>query len=189
MPLPAAAVILARTPDSECPALRVWPFVDMLMIFRFSAADEAAAWLVRSGIRQWPDAFDPEWVKPSLGRGETWLVRIDGRTAGTVTLDWADQLWADRAGKAGYVHRMAVNRWAAGAGRAILAWTAAQARAHDAIALRLDCVATNAGLRAYYEGAGFQHRGDVEVGGAPGQRSDGGIRTLVSRYELPLRFG
>lgn len=40
MPLPAAAVILARTPDSECPALRVWPFVDMLMIFRFSTAEE-----------------------------------------------------------------------------------------------------------------------------------------------------
>jgi hypothetical protein len=41
-------------------------------------------------------------------------------------------------------------------------------------------------LRAYYEAAGFHHRGDVEVRGAPGQRSTGDIRTLVSRYELPL---
>jgi hypothetical protein len=37
-------------------------------------------------------------------------------------------------------------------------------------------VADNAGLRAYYENAGFRHRGDVE--------DEGG--TLVSRYELPL---
>ena len=149
--------------------------------------DDAAAWLAASGIRQWPDRFEPEWVTPSLERGETWLVRTtDGRTVGTFTLGWADQLWTDRAGKAGYIHRMAIERRAAGAGRVILAWAGAQARSHDAIALRLDCVAANAGLRAYYEAAGFQHCGDVEVGGAPGQRSDGGTRTLVSRYELPL---
>jgi hypothetical protein len=83
--------------------------------------DEAAAWLVASGVRQWPDRFDPEWVKPSVERGETWLARVGGRTAGTVTLDWADELWVDHAGRAGYVHRLAVHRWAAGAGRAILA--------------------------------------------------------------------
>ncbi|WP_165945741.1 GNAT family N-acetyltransferase [Micromonospora sp. KC606] len=148
--------------------------------------DQAAAWLTAAGIKQWPDRFETEWVAPSVERGETWLVRIDGRTAGTMTLDWSDPLWSDRAGKAGYVHRMAVERWAAGIGRAILTWAADQACAHGGATLRLDCVAANRGLRAYYEAAGFQHRGDVEVGGAPGQRSDDGIRTLVSRYELPL---
>jgi hypothetical protein len=40
MPLPTAAAVLARPPDSECPALRVWPYADMLMIFRFRTADE-----------------------------------------------------------------------------------------------------------------------------------------------------
>ena len=40
MPLPAAAAILARAPGSKCPALRVWPSADMLMIFRFLAAEE-----------------------------------------------------------------------------------------------------------------------------------------------------
>ncbi|GAB3827635.1 hypothetical protein ACFPIJ_07940 [Dactylosporangium cerinum] len=44
-------------------------------------------------------------------------------------------------------------------------------------------MAGNPRLRAYYEAAGFHHRGDVEVGGAPGQRT-GDTRTLVSRYEL-----
>jgi hypothetical protein len=37
--------------------------------------------------------------------------------------------------------------------------------------------------RAYYEAAGFVHRGDVTVAGAPGQRLDEGPVTVVSRYE------
>jgi GNAT superfamily N-acetyltransferase len=148
--------------------------------------DDAAAWLAAGGIRQWPDRFDPEWVRPSVARGETWLVWSGSHPAGTVTLDWADPLWHDRAGDAGYVHRMAVDRRATGTGRVILAWAADHARARGAAALRLDCVTANRRLRDYYESAGFQHRGDVEVGGAPGQRSDGGTRTLVSRYELLL---
>jgi hypothetical protein len=148
--------------------------------------DHAAAWLAAAGIRQWPQRFVPEWITPSVERGETWLVRTGSRTAGTVTLDWSDPVWGDCPGPAGYLHRMAVERWAAGTGRAILAWSADQARARGAAALRLDCVSTNRRLRAYYEVAGFHHRGEVEVGGAPGQRSGGGTRTLVSRYELPL---
>jgi hypothetical protein len=148
--------------------------------------DNAAAWLAAAGIRQWPVRFVAEWITPAVERGETWLVRASDRTAGTVTLDWSDPVWSDCVGRAGYLHRMAVERWAAGAGRAILTWAADQARAHAAAVLRLDCVATNSRLRAHYEAAGFHHRGDAEVGGAPGQRSGGGIRTLVSRYELPL---
>lgn len=148
--------------------------------------DHAAAWLTAASIRQWPDRFDAEWIRPSIERGETWMARIGNRVAGTVTLDWTDDLWTDSPEKAGYVHRMAVERWAAGTGRAILGWAADQARMHGADLLRLDCVAANRRLRAYYQAAGFHHRGDVEVWGAPGQRSTGGIRTLVSRYELPL---
>ncbi|GAA3316118.1 hypothetical protein GCM10020219_034180 [Nonomuraea dietziae] len=52
--------------------------------------------------------------------------------------------------------------------------------------LRLDCVKSNDRLRAYYEARGFAHRGDVPVGGAPGQRLEDGPVTWVSRYELAL---
>ncbi|MET7426801.1 GNAT family N-acetyltransferase [Dactylosporangium sp. NPDC005555] len=148
--------------------------------------DEAAAWLAAGGVRQWPAGFDAAWVTPAVERGETWLVRAGGDPAGTVTLDWSDPLWTDEPAPAGYLHRMAVRRRYAGTGRTILAWAAGQARDRDATALRLDCVDGNAALRAYYEAAGFRHRGDVEVGGAPGQRSAGGARTLVSRYERSL---
>jgi hypothetical protein len=53
--------------------------------------------------------------------------------------------------------------------------------------VRLDCVASNGRLRAYYEAAGFIHRGDVTVAGAPGQRLAEGPVTVVSRYELRLQ--
>jgi hypothetical protein len=84
---------------------------------------------------------------------------------------------------------MAVRREAAGLGAAILAWAADAARRHGRTALRLDCVASNDRLRAYYEAAGFVHRGDVTVAGAPGQRLAVGPTVLVSRYELRLDAG
>ncbi|MFF5034598.1 GNAT family N-acetyltransferase [Nocardia salmonicida] len=148
--------------------------------------DEAALWLTSRGVRQWPTRFDPAWVEPAVSRGETWLVAVEGKLAATVTLDWSDPLWADDAECAGYVHRMAVRRGAAGIGGQILGWAADTTRDHGRGLLRLDCVATNDRLRAYYERAGFVHRGDVQVGGAPGQRLKGGPATVVSRYELSL---
>jgi hypothetical protein len=78
------------------------------------------------------------------------------------------------------VHRIAVRRQAAGLGAVILGWAAAVARERDLEALRLDCVASNGRLRAYYEAAGFAHRGDATVVGAPGQRLDEGPVAVVS---------
>ncbi|XVU28207.1 hypothetical protein ACQPZJ_14530 [Actinoplanes sp. CA-054009] len=40
LPLPTASAILTREPGSEYPALRVWPYPHLLMIFWFSGADE-----------------------------------------------------------------------------------------------------------------------------------------------------
>ncbi|MGW1035486.1 hypothetical protein ACWD4Z_25280 [Streptomyces antibioticus] len=40
LPLPAAAAVLSRPGDAECPNLRVWPTTDVLAIFRFGGADE-----------------------------------------------------------------------------------------------------------------------------------------------------
>lgn len=147
--------------------------------------DEAAAWLRRRGVTQWPDRFEPSWIEGAIAQGETWLTRVDTTAVGTLTLDWSDPLWAD-AGRAGYVHRMAVRRQAAGLGAVILDWAADTARLNGRDLLRLDCVASNSRLRAYYETHGFIHRGDVPAGGAPGQRRDDGPLTWVSRDELAL---
>jgi GNAT superfamily N-acetyltransferase len=149
--------------------------------------DEAAAWLRERGVEQWPARFDPSWVEGAVRRGETWLAVAGGTAAGTVTLDLADPVWDEApAADALYVHRMAVRRAAAGLGAVILDWAAGVAREQGRAALRLDCVASNRRLRGYYEAAGFAHRGDATVRGAPGQRLDDGPVTVVSRYERRL---
>ncbi len=148
--------------------------------------DEAAAWLRASGVDQWPDHFESTWVESAIERGETWLARLDGVVAGTITLDWEDPLWSDLDEPAGYVHRMAVRRSATGLGAVLLDWAVATSQALGCDQLRLDFVSSNTRLRSYYESRGFQHQGDVPVGGAPGQRDTVGPTTWVSRYQLPL---
>jgi hypothetical protein len=151
-----------------------------------SVLDEVASWLHSHGSHQWPARFEEAWVERAIAQGETWLVRVGGDIAATLTLDWSDRVWSDIPGTAGYLHRMAVRRWAAGLGGVLLRWAADATLAQGRSALRLDCVASNGRLRAYYEAAGFVHCGNVMVGGAPGQRLDEGPLTLVSRYQRPL---
>jgi GNAT superfamily N-acetyltransferase len=145
--------------------------------------DDAAAWLAGRGVVQWPARFRPEWIEPGLGNGEVWLAERDGVAVGTLTLQRTDPLWPDD-GLAGYVHRLAVRREAAGLGRQLLHWAAAEVHEHGRGLLRLDCAAPNRELRRYYESAGFVHRGDVEIPAAEGSTPSG--RPMVSRYERVL---
>jgi hypothetical protein len=93
--------------------------------------DEAAAWLRRRGVTQWPERFESSWIEGAIERGETWLARLGATAMGTLTLDWSDPLWADIGGAAGYVHRMAVRRQAVGLGALLLGWAADVARRED----------------------------------------------------------
>lgn len=125
--------------------------------------NSAAAWLRSKGVEQWPDRFDAEHVLPAILRGETWLARLDGEPAGTITLNWSDPLWHPADEDAGYVHRLAVLRSTPGLGLRLLDWAAEAVRLRGCRWLRLDCVSTNRRLRAHYEAAGFRHCGDVPV--------------------------
>ncbi|HRC11561.1 MAG TPA: GNAT family N-acetyltransferase [Dermatophilaceae bacterium] len=145
----------------------------------------AAAWLQGRGVRQWPARFTEASVAPSVVAGHTWLAIRDKEPVGTLTLDWSDPLWDDRA--AAYIHRLAVVPSALGLGLQLLQWATGHAREHGATALRGDCVAGNTVLRSYYERLGCVHRGDATVGGSPGERLATGPQTTVSRYELDLR--
>lgn len=149
--------------------------------------NEAAERLAVAGVQQWPRRFEPQWVSPAIEQGHTWLIYVDVQLAATLTLGWSDPLWNGDDGAAGYLHRLAVRRLAAGLGSHLLGWAAGEVDRHNRELLRLDCVAGNRRLRDYYGSNGFQHRGDVEVGGAPGQRDDAAARILVSRYELHVQ--
>jgi ribosomal protein S18 acetylase RimI-like enzyme len=132
---------------------------------------EAAAWLESLGIDQWSRHLDRErtvahlrtaMIGPAPER-EVYLVWSGAEPVATLALqpevDWGD-LSDDSAL---YVHSFAVRRWVAGQGlgRRMLDWAAGEAAAAGKTALRLDCMVENVALRAYYERAGFVHRGDV----------------------------
>lgn len=130
---------------------------------------EAASWLLARGIDQWR----PERFRELIDQGDTYLARLDGDAVGTLALQWNDpldeKLWRSVANveEAGYVHRLAVRRAFAGKdiGQYLLTWAAGVIAATGKSYLRLDCMAENPALCAYYERAGFTYRGEVQEKG------------------------
>ena len=130
--------------------------------------DEATAWVGQRGYEQWPFPFPREEIAAAIERGEVYVGELDGDVAATVTLLWDDPVyWGERVADAAYVHKLAVSRSCAGRriGQAIVEWADAAAAAAGREFLRLDCLRDNPGIRAYYEGLGFEHRGDLVVNG------------------------
>ena len=112
----------------------------------------------------WPEEFPRGPYEESIAAGEVYLLRRGGAPVGMLLLQWSDrELWGDVPEDAGYVHKLAVRRAYAGEGlgREMLRWAEGEAAAAGKRYLRLDCMADNPPLRAYYERAGFEPRGVV----------------------------
>ncbi len=127
---------------------------------------EAARWLLSRGIRQWPDPFPRERVEQVVRRGDFYLGRLDREPVATLALQWSDlTFWGEQPDDAAYVHALALRRAQAGRGLGarLLDWAEAEVVASGREFLRLDCLAENHALRRYYEGQGFEPRGEVAV--------------------------
>ena len=130
--------------------------------------DEATVWVGQRGYEQWPLPFPREEIAAGIERGEVYVAELDGDVAATMTLLWDDPTyWGERPADAAYVHKLAVSRACAGqrVGQAIVEWADKTAAGAGREFLRLDCLRDNSGIRAYYERLGFEHRGDLVVGG------------------------
>ena len=134
-----------------------------------SILEDVARWMVRQRIEGWtPDSFSRKRIAEIIGCGEMYLALLAGQAVGTFALQWSDEeTWGRVPDNAGYVHGLAVRRNFAdrGLGRELLR------RAEDRVSragrnyLRLDCVAENEALNAYYQRAGFGYSGRVTVRG------------------------
>ncbi len=126
--------------------------------------EDAARWLWARGIHQWePGTFPRDRLISRIERGEVYLARLDGEPVGMAILQEADEdTWGARPDDALYLHGLRVRRAYAGQGigRTILRWVEEQVAARGRIYLRLDCMADNTKLRAYYEDAGFRCVGE-----------------------------
>jgi GNAT superfamily N-acetyltransferase len=120
----------------------------------------AAAWARDRGVeRWWPVPFPEERLRPALESGDLYVAELDGAIVGTIVFKWEDaKVWGAEPPVAGYVHMLAArkDRPLRGLGELLLTWAADRTRESGRPLLRLDCLATNASLVRYYEGAGFR---------------------------------
>jgi Acetyltransferase (GNAT) family len=152
---------------------------------KISAAiiEEVAAWGASEGFPSWvPGSFTgPESIGMSRLRGDIatnslYLVWRGGSAVGTFSLLERDLLfWPSAGDEALYLHRFAVRRTAAGAGRHAVVWCLQEAQRRGRACVRLDCLAENPGIRRYYERFGFTAVDETVLDG-----------TRYSLYEVPV---
>ncbi|MDG9712227.1 GNAT family N-acetyltransferase [Streptomyces sp. DH10] len=147
--------------------LRVRPATEADLTTLVRLRDAAARWMLARGVTgQWrPGELDEEHFLQVMAQGEAWLGEAGGRILGAWELWWEDEdAWGPQPPVAGYVHRLMVDRSAAapGTGRRLL--EAAERRVAEAgrTRVRLDCLAGNAQLNAYYGQAGYRVVGHKE---------------------------
>ncbi|MEV7280407.1 GNAT family N-acetyltransferase [Streptomyces sp. NPDC093111] len=153
--------------------LRVRPATEADLTTLVRLRDGAARWMATTAVTgQWrPGELDEDHFRRVIDRDEVWLAEDAGRIVGAWELWWTDEAaWGPQPPVAGYVHRLMVDRDTAapGTGRRLL--EAAEARVAEAgrSHVRLDCLATNGPLSAYYRRAGFRVVGHLERKPQPG---------------------
>ncbi|MDF2714423.1 MAG: protein tyrosine phosphatase [Paenibacillus sp.] len=124
---------------------------------------EAAEWIRSKGINQWrPSQFGLEQTADKIGRRLVYKAVCGGTIVGAFELHETDPaLWGVRPADALYLHRFVVKREAAGSGFGLLLlrWAEAEAASRGKRWLRLDCMAANERLNAYYREAGYRYAG------------------------------
>jgi GNAT superfamily N-acetyltransferase len=162
--------------DPRVNDLRVRPATEADLTTLVRLRDKAARWMLARGITgQWrPGELDEDHFRRVMARGEVWLAEADGRVDGAWELWWEDEAaWGPQPPVAGYVHRLMVDRSTAarGTGRLLLRAAESRVAAVGRTWVRLDCLAGNARLNAYYQDAGYRvvgHKeGKPQPGGAP----------------------
>ncbi|MFF2382139.1 GNAT family N-acetyltransferase [Streptomyces sp. NPDC058108] len=129
--------------------------------------DDAARWMLAHGITgQWrPGELDEDHFRRTMTSGEVWLAESGGRLAGAWELWWTDEdAWGPQLPVAGYIHRLMVDRRCAppGTGRLLLRAAERRVAAAGRSWVRLDCLAGNTRLNAYYLDAGYRVVGHKE---------------------------
>ncbi len=162
--------------DPRVRDLQVRPATESDLTALVRLRDDAARWMLTRGITgQWrPGELDEDHFGRVMAHGEVWLAEAAGHIAGAWELWWEDEAaWGPQPPVAGYVHRLMVDRSIAapGTGRWLLDAAERRVAAMGRTCVRLDCLAGNEPLNAYYRQAGYRavgrKEGKPQPGGAP----------------------
>lgn len=152
----------------------------------FGLLAESIQWLRSKGLDQW--STWEQWrtkMRPSLDRGDVWLLCDGEDPIGTVTAEMGGDpdFWTpeELAEPAAYVSKLTVARSHAGLnlGQLLLEWASDHAYRYGCEWLRLDAWKTNERLHSYYGGQGWKYLRTEE---APGRHSG----TLFQTPTKPL---
>ncbi|GAA3919405.1 GNAT family N-acetyltransferase [Streptomyces gulbargensis] len=148
--------------------------------------DDAARWMLARGVTgQWqPGELDENHFRRIMERGEVWLAEARGRVVGAWELWWEDEdAWGPQPPTAGYVHRLMVDHGSVppGTGRHLLGAAEHRVAGAGRASVRLDCLAGNARLTAYYVDAGYRIVGHKE-----GKPQPGGTPKSFTLLEKPV---
>ncbi|RSS52913.1 GNAT family N-acetyltransferase [Streptomyces sp. WAC07061] len=122
-----------------------------------------------------------------MENGEVWLAETADCLVGAWELWWQDEeAWGAQPPTAGYVHRLMVNHGSVppGTGRRLLQVAERRVAEAGRQLVRLDCLADNAALNAYYLSAGYQ-----VVGRKEGRPQPGGTPKSFTVFEKSIRDG
>lgn len=134
---------------------------------------ETAKWFQQNGSTQWSDllkGIDAHNTTGAIQRGDVFICTKEEELAGMVMLlqtpsEWDCRLWelTDEApNDAIYLHRLAINRKYAHykLGQSIVNWCKNDIQFEGKKKVRLDCVAHNEFLNAFYQKIGFTYVGE-----------------------------
>jgi hypothetical protein len=135
--------------------------------------EEVAAWGASVGFPSWtagsftgPDSVGMSRLLGDVATDSLYLMWRGADAVATFSLLERDSLfWPDAGDEALYLHRFAVRRTAAGAGRHAVEWCLREARRRGRLFVRLDCLAENPGIRRYYARFGFTVVNDRVING------------------------
>ena len=134
-----------------------------------------AEWLKSKGSTQWADllaGIDRHNTATAITRQEVILFKQGDEPAAVVILmlapsAWDINLWGDSPSnsKAVFLHRMCIHRHfgGIGLGEQVIRWVdSGVAYPSDKDCMRLDCIANNPILNAFYRNAGYTHVGEKD---------------------------
>jgi ribosomal protein S18 acetylase RimI-like enzyme len=151
--------------------------------------DDAARWMLTRGVTgQWrPGELGADHFRRVMQNGEVWLAEAAGRVVGAWELWWEDEdAWGPQPSTAGYVHRLMVDHGSVppGTGRQLLRVAERRVAEAGRPLVRLDCLADNAPLNAYYLSAGYRVAGRKE-----GKPQPSGAPKSFTLFEKSLSGG
>lgn len=135
--------------------------------------EEVAVWGAQRGHPSWrpgsftgADSIGMSRLRGDVATDSLYLVWRGDTPVATFSLPERDPMFWPAAGDdALYLHRFAVRRMAAGAGRHAVEWCLREAGRRGRQYVRLDCLADNPGIRHYYGRFGFAAVGQTVIDG------------------------